>query len=73
MLETWHLTIQDPIAVTLVVLGVALAVWLQRRLPSHGGCGGCPTAESHAPTGPAAPRGTVALSETRLGRRAPAR
>lgn len=77
MFATWHLTAQDPIAIALVILGVAWAIWLRSRLPAEAGCGGCPKSAEHAAR-PAkasvaartAPDHRVALDHTRLGRRA---
>ncbi|MEZ4266712.1 MAG: hypothetical protein R3F39_10065 [Myxococcota bacterium] len=45
MFESWFLTAQDPIAVGLVVLGVAFSVWLRHSIPDTHGCGSCPAVQ----------------------------
>ena len=68
----WHLTWQDPVALVLVLLSIALSRWLARRL-QRSGCHNCPGHELAAPTpsprGPAAPTGKrVSLDRLRIGR-----
>ena len=68
----WHTTWQDPVAIALVVVCVAFAMWLRRRVARDSGCGSC---HAHGPSEPAAegpsrPSGFVALGELRMSRRA---
>ena len=49
----WHLTWQDPAALLLAALCIALSLWLRGRLQSSSGCGGCARATPPTPLIPA--------------------
>lgn len=68
----WHVTWQDPVALTLAVLGLALSFWLRRVLLARGAGGPCTKCDARQGGGSAASAASptrVSLGELRMGRR----
>jgi hypothetical protein len=55
MSGAWYLTWQDPAALLVAVLCIALSLWLRARFATKAGCGGCAKAAPVAPHQPLIP------------------
>lgn len=64
----WHLTWQDPAALLLAALGIALSLWLRARLQPSG-CGGCGDCARSAPPPALIPARGLLRRDRRSGRR----